>query len=131
MVHGDGRNKHYHVSFVRKAAWRSAEKMCDYFKNCSDAVARWSARGPIGLEPETNLSEPGFVGEKKALRNELTNPHGVYLYKTRQDVVDYFAPNFHPPYNTPEKRAIIEKWVLNVDVAQYTLSDQDTMHIHS
>jgi hypothetical protein len=131
MVRGDGRNQHYHVSLVRKAAWRSAEKMRDYFKNCSDAVARWRKRGSVCLEPETNPGSTGFVGENKALRNELTNPHGVYLYKTRQDVVDYFTPNFYPPYNTPEKRKIIEKWLLNVDVAQYTLSDQGIMHIRS
>ena len=123
MVHGEGRNKHYHVSLVRKAAWRSAAKMRDYFNSCSDAVARWRERGPVCLEPQTHPGEHGFVGEKKALSDELTNPHGVYLYKTRQDVVDYFAPNFFPPYNTPEKRAIIEKWVLNVDSAQYKLTD--------
>jgi hypothetical protein len=126
MVHGDARNKHYHVSLVRKAAWRSAVKMRDYFKNCSDAVARWRARGPVCLVPETDPSKPGFIGEKNALRDELTNPHGVYLYKTRQDVVDYFAPNFHPPYDTPEKRAIIEKWLLKVDVTRYTLAAAPT-----
>ena len=119
MANENKRNDHYHVTLVRKSAWRNAKKMFDYFKKCSDVVKTWRETGPVYLEPEQNHKNPGFIGKDNSLRDENTNPHGIYLYKTRNEVIDYYSPNFHPPYNTPEKREIIQKWVLDIKPEAY------------
>ena len=58
------------------------------------------------LEPESDPTKPGWV--EAPIGEELATPHGLYLFKTREEPIRYFAPNFEPPYNTPEKRSIIE-----------------------
>ena len=95
----------HHMTFVRKAAWKSANHMKDYFSRCNDVVENWRKLGPQYLEPEKDPLQPGFV--RNPIGDELESPHGVYLFKDRNTILHYFPPNFHPPYNTPEKRAII------------------------
>ena len=101
----------HHMTFVRKSAWRSKEHMREYFANCSKVVKEWRKLGPLCLEPENNPMNTGYISNP--LDNELTEPHGVYLFRDRLNIIKYFAPNFHPPYNTPEKREIIRR-VLSV-----------------
>mmetsp|Transcript_5625 Transcript_5625/g.5825 ORF Transcript_5625/g.5825 Transcript_5625/m.5825 type:complete len:316 (+) Transcript_5625:148-1095(+) len=95
----------FHMTFVRKSAWRSAEHMRAYFSHCDEVVRTWRERGPLYLEPETESSKPGYP--VNPLGKELTEPHGIYLFKDRNTPIHYFAPNFHPPYDTKEKREII------------------------
>jgi hypothetical protein len=98
----------HHMTFVRKAAWRSGEHMRQYFAAVHQVVAEWRAAGPLLLEPEADPTAAGHPSGGQLLGEELASPHGVYLFKTRNEPVEYFAPNFHPPYDTPEKRKIIQ-----------------------
>lgn len=81
--------------------------MREYFSNCNEAVARWRERGPTLLEPERDPSAPGYPSP--ILGDELVHPHGVYLFRHRKLPIRYYAPNFHPPYDTPENKAIIRE----------------------
>jgi len=95
----------HHMSFTRKAAFRSPKHMQQYFEKCDGVVRKWRERGATLIEPETDPSKPGYPS--KPLGSELDSPHGVYLFKNRNEPIEYFEPNFHPPYDTPEKRKII------------------------
>eukprot|EP01051_Picozoa_sp_SAG22_P021584 SAG22_NODE_4822_length_1157_cov_1.172968_2_plen_108_part_00 len=77
------------MTFVRKAAFRSAEHMTAYFADCHAVIEEWRAKGP-------QLLEPAAVPADKVLGEELSQPHGLYLFKTRNEPVEYFPPNFHP-----------------------------------
>lgn len=50
-------------------------------------VAEWRAAGPALLEPETDPSAPGYPTVDQVLGEELSSPHGVYLYKHRNEPV--------------------------------------------
>eukprot|EP01052_Picozoa_sp_SAG31_P009084 SAG31_NODE_470_length_15239_cov_19.376288_3_plen_121_part_00 len=93
------------MTFVRKAGFRSADHMRQYFEHCDGVVRRWREGGPRFLEPETDPAAPGYPADP--LGQELSAPHGLYLFRTRNQPVEYFAPNFHPPYDTAEKRKLI------------------------
>jgi len=95
----------HHMSYVRKAGFRSPEHMKQYCEKIDGVVRKWRERGPIMLEPEKDPTKPGYPSEP--LGSELESPGGVYLFKNRNEPIEYFAPNFHPPYDTPEKRKII------------------------
>lgn len=87
----------FHATMVRKAGFRDAAAFKAYFAHCSAVVAEWRARGPVMLEAEEkDPSTTGAVG-------------GLYFFKDANRVVEYVEPNFLPPYNTPEKRTLIEK----------------------
>ena len=53
----------------------------------------------------------GNIKDNRITKEEIERPHGVYLFKDRKTIVNYFSPNFLPPYNTDEKRKIIEKYL--------------------
>ena len=95
----------FHMTFVRKAAFRSPQHRLEYMKHCSAVVEQWRSQGPQLLTPETDPSQPGCPTQQQVLGDELTNPHGLYLFRHRLLPVQYFAP----PYDTPEKRDIILK----------------------
>lgn len=102
----------HHMTFLRKAAWRNEKKMVQYFAACDRAVRQWRTQGATLLEPEQDPGAPGYPAEP--LGQELTHPYGVYLFKTRAEPVEYFSPNFHPPYDTPDKRKLIAKFLARV-----------------
>ena len=77
-----------------------------FFAHCNEAVKKWREMGPTCLEGETNSEHPGHAGPR-AIGEELTEPHGVYLFRHRNMPIQYFPPNFHPPYDSPEKRKVI------------------------
>ena len=60
------------------------------------------------IKQEKSISFSVIINNK-INENELKNPNGVYLFKDRKTILNYFQPNFFPPYNTKEKRKIIEK----------------------
>lgn len=99
----------FHMTFVRKAAFRSPQHRAEYMEQCSEAVGRWRAQGAQTLTPETDPSQPGCPTQQQVLGEELTSPHGLYLFRHRMLPIQYFAPNFEPPYDTPEKRAVISR----------------------
>lgn len=66
---------------------------------------------------EVPLEEPEKVKEKAEEETVLAGPchSGIWLFTDRENPTHFFAPNFLPPYNTPEKRKIIldvlkEEW---------------------
>mmetsp|Transcript_10605 Transcript_10605/g.31626 ORF Transcript_10605/g.31626 Transcript_10605/m.31626 type:complete len:317 (-) Transcript_10605:116-1066(-) len=95
----------FRMTLVRRAGWRDAAAMKRYFEECSGAVERWRLRGPTLLEPEKDPARPGYP--KAPLGEELTKPHGLYLFHNRNDLVEYFPPNWEGPYDTEEARARI------------------------
>ena len=80
--------------------------MRQYFELCNETVSSWRQRGPVALEGELDPLQPGYAGEN-IIDSELSQPHGVYLFRHRYLPIKYFPPNFHPPYDTAEKRQII------------------------
>lgn len=102
-------NVHAHISMVRKSGWKSLDHAYRYFEKCNRVCEEWRKMGPQLLTPETDPTKPGYPNP--VLGKELEEPYGVYLYRTRSEVTHYFPPNFLPPYNTPEKREIIQKWI--------------------
>jgi hypothetical protein len=67
----------HHSTFVRKAAFRSADHMKAYFAAVDEVVRGWRAAGPVCLEPESDSAVPGFIAEP--IGAEQTEPHGVYV----------------------------------------------------
>ena len=61
-----------------------------YFRSASDVVEGWREQGPVTLTPETDPQKPGSV--LAPLGEELRKPHGLYLYKSRVEMIRYFPP---------------------------------------
>lgn len=97
----------FHMTFVRKAGFRSQVLMKDYMRHCEEVVELWRSLGPQFLEPEKDPKAAGYIA--CPLGCELESPHGLYLFRHRNLPINYYPPNFHPPYDTPEKRAIIRE----------------------
>ncbi len=133
------------MTFVRKAQFRSAAHMQSYFRHCDKVVEQWRAMGPQFLETENDTSVKGCIFASSNINNnycngsavigeEAVHPHGVYLFKHRAAPLDYFPPNFHPPYNTAEKRKIIanvlsRNW--NTSTLQWTAETPITPAAHA
>jgi hypothetical protein len=109
--------------FFRKATWRNANAMMNYFENCQNVVDKWRQEGPMLLESQKSQSPNiGNFGEIKIpIGEELSDPYGIYLFKDRKTILKYFKPNFLPPYDTKENRKIIEN-VLSQTWNEETLS---------
>lgn len=94
----------FHSTIVRKAEFRSKEHEAEYFKMCSKTIQKWKEAGPQALQPpESGACSFGS---------------GIYLFTDRNNITHKFEPNFLPPYDTPDKRAIIfeylkEEWLEN------------------
>jgi len=122
-----------HMTIVRKASFRSEEHRIKYFEKCSEVVKKWEKIGPQILVPESNPNNPGYISEP--LGEELSKPGGIYLFKSRNEILHYFPPNFLPPYNTPDKIRIIKetlskRW--DPDLLQYQqVMDTDLSMIQS
>jgi len=96
------------MTFARKVTFRSDNHERLYFEMCIEAIKRWRSLGPQVLKPEIISSEsPGF--NQNLFPEEITSPGGVYLFQHRNKIVRYFAPNFLPPYDSPEKVNIIQR----------------------
>lgn len=94
----------FHSTILRKADFRSPQHKDAYFEKCAKAIAKWKENGPQPLHaPVEEETE------------ENANRSGIYLFTDRDNIEQMFAPNFLPPYDTPEKRKIIadalaEEW---------------------
>lgn len=103
----------HHMTFVRKAAWKNDAAKQKYFRNCHSVQNCWKNNGPKLLVPKItdfpygNGLPSGVVEEP--LNDELTNPFGIYLFRDRSTIIEYFKPNFLPPYDTIDKIELIEK----------------------
>lgn len=87
----------FHSTIVRKAEFRSPEHRIQYFQMCAAAIKKWKEQGPQPLQ----APEPGAC----------TFGSGIYLFTDRNNISHKFEPNFLPPYDTPEKRRIIAKYI--------------------
>lgn len=68
---------------------------------CDKAIKKWREAGPRPLND--GPWEPD--GTKK--KNPGTHNSGVWLFTDRNNITDFIAPNFPPPYDTPNKKQII------------------------
>ncbi len=101
----------FHSTFVRKVQFRSKQHEVEYFRKCSDVVANWRNDGP---KP---LNQGGWNGSGKPHQHSDKHGYhsGIYLFSDRENIAQYFKPNFLPPYNHPEKKEKIlhflrEEW---------------------
>lgn len=108
----------FHSTILRKADFRSEEHRAAYFQKCADALKKWRQEGPKALNtiPRHLDTHPLSEEEVKANDQESEECHsGIWLFTDRANITHFFAPNFLPPYDTPEKRKIIfdvltEEW---------------------
>lgn len=109
----------FHSTILRKADFRSEAHRTAYFSKCEAAIDVWRLDGPkplntIARHPDTSPMSPEEIEASKAKAPE--NYHsGIWLFTDRANITHFFAPNFLPPYDTPEKRRIIfdvlkEEW---------------------
>jgi len=95
----------FHSTIVRKADWRSAEHRDAYFAKCDQVVQRWRNEGPKPLNIKWNVDG-----------SEIPNPpqyaSGLWLFLDRKNVTHFFKPNFLPPYDTEEKRSVINNFLM-------------------
>ena len=112
------------MTLVRKATWKNKKTKENYFKYCDKIQQIWEEKGPQLLHPKTRNNEDKKDGahDDEKLRNissfgeidnpigeEISKPYGIYLFKDRNTIINYFKPNFFPPYNTDKNRNIIDK----------------------
>eukprot|EP01051_Picozoa_sp_SAG22_P013798 SAG22_NODE_1590_length_4048_cov_3.816156_1_plen_644_part_00 len=95
----------FHMTLTRNGQFRSADSMNQYLAQASAVIEQWRQRGPQLLQPEVDPTQPGYPSP--VLGAELTDPHGIHLFRDRNTPLHYFAPNFLPPYNSSEKRKVI------------------------
>lgn len=111
----------FHSTIVRKAEFRSPQHCKDYFAMCESVVHEWRTElGPQPLSaPVTkniqHVSCPKTIVKAGMLGSSPDYKSGLWLFTNRNNPTHLFEPNFLPPYDTPEKRAIIydilsEEW---------------------
>jgi hypothetical protein len=91
---------------VRKAEFRSPEHEKRYFAKCDAAIKKWKQEGPKPLNEEMRDQTGNIIKKGKTTYNS-----GVWLFTDRENITHFFPPNFLPPYDTPEKRKIINEFL--------------------
>lgn len=104
----------FHSTIVRKAEFRSKDHERQYFAKCDAVVQKWKEAGPKPLNTDA-LDEKGQPLKKSSDASDAQYNSGLWLFTDRENIDNYFAPNFLPPYDTPEKKKIImsflsEEW---------------------
>jgi hypothetical protein len=111
----------FHSTILRKAEFRSEQHKAVYFEKCQLVVEEWKASGVQALVADPNNDTPGIrrVDCKDPTTGKLVQDpacqSGIYLFTDRNHITHHYAPNFLPPYDTPDKRKIIldilkEEW---------------------
>jgi hypothetical protein len=118
----------FHSTIVRKVEFRSERHRKVYFSKCSASVEAWVLRGPRPLIPASDEDKsnntdrdikvcftkapdiPNLTAVDTATfqKKQQKYQSGIYLFTDRKTVTHRFLPNFFPPYNTPDKQAIIK-----------------------
>lgn len=112
----------FHSTFVRKAEFRSDEKRDAYFQKVDKVISKWLSDGPKPLQNGARDSK----GNPLESDDEDDGYHsGLWLFLDRDNITHYFKPNFLPPYDTPEKRKIINEF-LEIEWVEDTLSWKPT-----
>jgi hypothetical protein len=68
-------------------------------------IHQWRQEGPKAL------NNGGWDVDGKTLENPPEYTSGLWLFVDRDNISHFFAPNFLPPYNTPEKHSIIMEFL--------------------
>jgi len=103
----------FHSTILRKAEFRSEQHKAEYFAHCKAVCDEWKATGVQALHPDMTNDTPGITRVKcmdavtGAVVDDAQYQSGLYLFTDRNHITHHFAPNFLPPYDTPEKRKII------------------------
>ena len=104
----------HHMTFCRKAEFKSPHYRAAYFQKCSEQIQAWKQRGPLPLvatDYEAGMERVSAPMNYNTYSHDdwATDMHdsGLYLFRDRNTISHYFAPNFYPPYDTPEKKALI------------------------
>ena len=111
----------FHSTILRKAEFRSEKHKADYFAHCGKICEMWKKLGVQPLIPNlkndtSNIARVYCVDASSGqVVNDGRYQSGLYLFTDRTTITHHFAPNFLPPYDTPEKRKIIldilkEEW---------------------
>jgi hypothetical protein len=111
----------FHSTILRKAEFRSEQHKAAYFEHCKLVVEEWKASGVQALVVDPSNDKPGIrrVDCKDPTTGKLVQDpacqSGIYLFTDRNHITHHYAPNFLPPYDTPDKRRIIldilkEEW---------------------
>ena len=96
----------FHSTIVRKAEFRSPEHRAKYFAKSIEAIKKWKQEGPKPLNEEERDQTGNVVKTSKSQYNS-----GLWLFTDRENITYFFPPNFLPPYDTPEKRKVIEEFL--------------------
>lgn len=103
----------FHSTILRKAEFRSPTAEKQYFEKCEQALEAWRIEGPKplntvprNLKGEVMTDTQKTTDEADAIGTTEYNS-GIWLFTDRENISHFFAPNFLPPYDTPEKKKII------------------------
>ena len=107
-------NDNFYISNNGKNENKNDTRNRDRFENENDSKYNENNAASFNNTKNINFNYKNIIGnikDNKIIKEEIESPHGVYLFKDRKTIVNYFSPNFLPPYNTDEKRKIIEKYL--------------------
>jgi hypothetical protein len=90
----------FQLTLAKKVRWKTVKHMNKYFSQCEGVIDSWRDQGPQFLSPDAGFIEGGATTE------EVAKPHGVYLIRNGAPV-NYFAPNYEPPYNSKMARSLL------------------------
>jgi len=95
----------FHSTILRKAEFRSPEHEKQYFEMCGEVVKGWREKGPQPL----NDGNWDVDGSKRGEATEHSS--GLWLFQDRNNITNFFPPNFLPPYDTPQKQGVIRSFL--------------------
>ncbi|GKY96594.1 hypothetical protein MPSEU_000619000 [Mayamaea pseudoterrestris] len=121
----------HHMTFCRKAEFKSPHYRAAYFRKCAKQIEDWKRRGPQPLVPrklDASIERvsslpcsPSMLRKEMDWADDNARDSGLYLFRDRNTITHYFAPNFFPPYDTPEKKSLIMN-VISQEWDEHTLS---------
>jgi hypothetical protein len=90
----------FSITLAKQVRWKTVKHMNRYFAASEKVISSWRDMGPQSLKPKPSHLEGGASAE------EVTRPHGIYLYRGGVPT-NYFSPNFEPPYSTKMTRSLL------------------------
>jgi hypothetical protein len=90
----------FSITLAKQVRWKTVKHMNRYFAASEKVISLWRDMGPQSLKPKPSHLEGGASAE------EMSRPHGIYLYRGGVPT-NYFSPNFEPPYSTKMTRSLL------------------------
>lgn len=110
----------HHMTFTRKAEFKCPDSRAAYFGKCAQQIQAWKQAGPQPLVAATHDASIEKVSTSETALPADSHDSGVYLFRDRNTISHYFAPNFFYD-GTPEKKATILQFI-NQEWDEKTLS---------